>query len=175
MISRRAFVLAAVAALICAVSRSAAAEDDPVAILNAVYISVASGKGDSGGTFVIDAPTRTRYLSTSLLKLWTKADALTKKGDGGPIGFDPVTNSQDPDVKTFKVAPEKMQKNVATVAVTITARHARRKTKSDETIRYDFVREAAGWRIDDIKGTVDGEPWSIRTLLMNWFKLFNKQ
>ena len=21
------------------------------------------------------------------------------KGDGGPVGFDPVTNSQDPDVK----------------------------------------------------------------------------
>jgi hypothetical protein len=29
------------------------------------------------------------------------------KGDGGPVGFDPVTNSQDPDVKSFKVAAEK--------------------------------------------------------------------
>ncbi|MET3907240.1 hypothetical protein ABID59_001571 [Bradyrhizobium sp. S3.3.6] len=31
-----------------------------------------------------------------------------------------------------------------------------------ETMRYDFVREAASWKIDDIKGSSDGEAWSIR-------------
>ena len=78
-------------------------------------------------------------------------------------------------MKTFQVAPEAMQKNTATVAVTITARHSQRRTKSDETIRYEFARESAGWKIDDIKGTVDGQPWSIRVLLVNWFKLFDKK
>jgi hypothetical protein len=172
MISRRALVLSGFAALICAAPRpAAAADDDPVAILTAVYTRVARGKGDGGGTFVFDSKAaRANYLSTSFAELWNKADARTKKGDGGPVDFDPVTNSQDPDVKTFKIVAEKVQKNIATVAVTITAHHERRKTKSDETIRYEFLRESSGWKIDEIKGTVDGKPWSIRAILRDFFK-----
>jgi hypothetical protein len=164
-------VLSSLAALACATVRPAAADDDPVAILNAVYTRVAGGKGDAGGTFVIDGKAaRAKYLSRSFAELWNKADARTKKGDGGPVDFDPVTNSQDPDVKTFKIAPEKMQKNIATIAVTIIAHHERRKTRADETIRYEFLRESSGWKIDDIKGTVDGKPWSVRALLLDFFK-----
>lgn len=171
MISRRAFVLSGIAALTCAAAHPAVAADDPVTILTAVYTRVASGKGDGGGTFVFDSKAaRAKYLSTSFADLWNRADARTKKGDGGPVDFDPVTNSQDPDVKTFRIAPEKMQKNIATVAVTITGHHERRKTKSDETIRFEFVRESIGWKIDEIRGTVDGKPWSIRPILRDFFK-----
>ncbi|MBA7713297.1 hypothetical protein ES703_122298 [subsurface metagenome] len=66
--------------------RSAAADDDPVAILNAIYTRVASGKGDTGGTFVNDGKAaRAKYLSRSFAELWNKADARSKKGDGGPV------------------------------------------------------------------------------------------
>ena len=54
-----------------------------------------------------------------------EADAHTPKGDVGPIDFDPVTNSQDPDVKSFKVAAEKLEADKAVIAVTITGRDAR--------------------------------------------------
>jgi hypothetical protein len=32
-------------------------------------------------------------------------------------------------------------------------------------VRYDFVRDNGDWKIDDITGASDGEPWSIRDML----------
>ena len=107
---------------------------------------------------------KAKYLSKSLIALWTKADAHTPKGDVGPIDFDPATNSQEPDGKSFKVAAEKLEADKAAVAVTITG-HEKRKTPADEVVHYDFVREGNAWKIDDIKGSEDGQAWSIRGML----------
>jgi hypothetical protein len=173
MVTRRKLILSAAAALLAPVlPRHAAAADDPAGILTAIYTRVARGKGDGGGTFVIQTKaSRTKYLSNALVALWAKADARTRKGDGGPVDFDPVTNSQDPDVKSFKVVAEKQGADKATIAVTIES-HQReaRANPADNTIRYDFVREAGQWKIDDIKGAVDGSPWSVRALLVDSLK-----
>jgi hypothetical protein len=32
------------------------------------------------------------------------------------------------------------------------------------------VREATGWKIDDIKGSGDGQAWSVRTMLTDSLK-----
>ena len=93
----------------------------------------------------------------------------------GTIDLASVTHSQDLDVKSFKVVSKKSEANKATVTVTLTARHSARKNSADDIIRYDFVRETGGWKIDDIKGAVDGKPWSIRQLLVNYLKLFRQQ
>lgn len=174
MITRRKLILlsGATSLLATALPHAALAADDPTGILTAIYTRVAKGRGDGGGTFVIQTrATRTKYLSNALAALWAKADARTKKGDVGPVDFDPVTNSQDPDVKSFKVAAEKPGVDQATVAVTIEG-HQReaRANPADKTIRYDFVHEAGQWKIDDIKGAVDGSPWSVRALLVNSLK-----
>jgi hypothetical protein len=173
MVTRRELILSAAAALLAPVlPRHAAAADDPAGILTAIYTRVAKGKGDGGGTFVIQTKaSRTKYLSNALVALWAKADARTRKGDGGPVDFDPVTNSQDPDVKSFKVVAEKQGADKATIAVTIES-HQReaRANPADKTIRYDFVHEAGQWKIDDIKGAVDGGPWSVRALLTDFLK-----
>ena len=115
MVTRRKLILSAAAALLAPVlPRHAAAADDPAGILTAIYTRVARGKGDGGGTFVIQTKaSRTKYLSNALVALWAKADARTRKGDGGPVDFDPVTNSQDPDVKSFKVVAEKQEADKA--------------------------------------------------------------
>jgi hypothetical protein len=175
MITRRHFALAglltaplagAVVPRARAAQPSAApAQNDPVAILTAIYTRVAKGKGNSGGGFVIeDKAAKAKYLSKSLVDLWARADANTKKGDAGPIDFDPVTNSEEPDVKSFKVAAEKIEADSALIAVTLTSRMARAKA-SDDIVRYKFVREDGRWKIDDISGTLDGEAWSIRDIL----------
>jgi hypothetical protein len=173
MVTRRKLILSGAAALLAPVlPRHAAAADDPAGILIAIYTRVAKGKGDGGGTFVIQTKaSRTKYLSNALVALWAKADARTRKGDGGPVGFDPVTNSQDPDVKSFRLAAEKQGADKATIAVTIES-HQReaRANPADKTIRYDFVHEAGQWKIDDIKGAVDGGPWSVRALLVDSLK-----
>jgi hypothetical protein len=173
MVTRRKLILSGATALLATVlPRHAAAADDPAGILTAIYTRIAKGKGDGGGTFVIQTKAaRTKYLSNALVALWAKADVRTRKGDGGPVGFDPVTNSQDPDVKSFKVAAEKQAADKATVAVTIESHQQEaRANPVDKTIRYDFVHEAGQWKIDDIKGAVDGGPWSVRALLVDSLK-----
>jgi hypothetical protein len=149
MVTRRKLILSGAAVLLAAMlPRHAGAADDPAGILTAIYTRVARGKGDGGGTFVIQTKaSRTKYLSNSLVALWAKADARTRKGDGGPVDFDPVSNSQDPDVNSFKVAAEKQGADKETVAVTIES-HQRnaRANPADKTIRYDFITRPASGR-----------------------------
>ena len=172
MITRRNLVLTGLGSLLASPygARAAQPSADPVAIINAIYTRAAKGKGDGGGTFVIEnKAAKAKYLSKSLIELWAKADAHTPKDDVPPIDFDPVTNSQEPDVKSFKVVAEKLESDKAVVAATITG-HLLRMKVSDNTIRYDFVREDGKWKIDDISGTIDGEAWSIRGLLAESLK-----
>ena len=178
MITRRSLVLTGLLAGAIAPRAQAAqpskaappSQNDPVAIVTAIYTRAAKGKGDSGGAFVIEnKAAKAKYLSKSLVDLWARADANTPKGDVGPIDFDPVTNSQEPDVKSFKVAAETLETDKALIAVTITGRTARAKP-SDDIIRYKFVRDDGKWKIDDISGTLDGEAWSIRDILSDTLK-----
>ena len=175
MITRRSLLLTATTGLLAdaITHRAGAAQsspNDPASIINAIYTRAAKGKGDGGGAFIIENDAaKAKYLSKSLVALWARADAHTPKGDVGPIDFDPVTNSQDPDVKSFKVATEKLEADKAVIAVTITGRTARAKP-TDDIVRYNFVLDAGKWKIDDISSTLDGEAWSIRDLLSESLK-----
>jgi hypothetical protein len=175
MITRRSLLLTGTTGWLAgAITRPAGAaqssQTGPVQIVNAIYTHAAKGKGDGGGAFVIETKTaKAKYLSKSLVALWTKGDANTAKGDVGPIDFDPVTNSQEPEIKSFKVVTEKLEADTADIAVTIIGRTARTKA-SDDIVRYNFVREDGKWKIDDISSTVDGEAWSIRSLLTESLK-----
>ena len=127
MISRRGFVLACAAGLLatapaCPALTAPPVAADPLALVNAVYARVARGKGGGGGAFVIESKAaKTKYLSKALVGLWAKADAHTPKGDVGPVDFDPVTNSQEPDIKSFQAIAEKQEAEKAVIAVTFTA------------------------------------------------------
>jgi hypothetical protein len=170
MLTRRHFVASALLASISPALAQTAASSDPAAILNAIYTRAAKGKGDGGGAFIIEnKAAKAKYLSKSLNALWAKADAHTPKGDVGPVDFDPVTNSQEPDVKSFKVETEKLDADKAALAVTMTG-HRNDRKPADRVVRYEFVREANSWRIDDIKGSSDGEAWSIRKMLTDSLK-----
>jgi hypothetical protein len=172
MITRRALISTGLAGLFAgAIARAAFAEpasaSDPVAIVTAIYTRTAKGKG--GGFVIENKAAKAKFLSKSLIALWAKADARTPKGDVGPVDFDPVTNSQDPDVKSFKVVAEKLEADKAAIAVTITGGQPRTKP-ADQVVHYDFVRDGDKWKIDDIKGSDDGTPWSIRGMLQDSLK-----
>jgi Protein of unknown function (DUF3828) len=176
MVTRRQLIFTATAGLLAATASrpeaaAPSAANDPVGIVTAIYTRAAKGKGDGGGAFVIEnKAAKAKYLSKSLVALWAKADAHTPKGDVGPVDFDPVTNSQEPDVKSFKVVAEKVEADKAVIAVTVTGRNTPPRKPADQTVRYDFVRDAGDWKIDDIKGASDGEPWSIRGMLTESLK-----
>jgi hypothetical protein len=170
MLTRRSFVAASLLATASPALAVMPAPGDPVAVLTAIYTRAAKGKGDGGGAFIVEnKAAKSQYLSKALVALWAKADAHTPRGDVGPVDFDPVTNSQEPDVKSFKVDAEKIEADKAAVAVTITG-HRNDRKPADLIMRYDFVREAGSWRIDDIKGSSDGEAWSIRKMLTDSLK-----
>lgn len=173
MLTRRQLIVtsAALASTLLARPAPAATTGDPLAIVKAIYTRAAKGKGDSGGDFVVGSSAeRTTYLSAPLAALWDKAEAQAPKDEPGPVEFDPVTNSQDPDVKSFTVASEKQSNERTTVAARIAGHHGKRAKAVDNIVRYDFVRENGQWRIDDIRGTADGDPWSIRDILNDSLK-----
>src|ERR1700682_2483632 len=176
MVTRRELIFTGTVGLFAAASSRRAsaappAPNDPVAIVTAIYIRAAKGKGDGGGAFVIESKAaKAKYLSKSLVELWAKADAHTPKGDVGPVDFDPVTNSQEPDVKSFKLVPEKLDADKAVIAVTIAGRGAPRAKSIDNTIRYNLVRDDGQWKIDDISGARDGEAGSIRQMVASSVK-----
>lgn len=170
MLTRRSLIAVSLLAGIRPALAQTPTPADPAAILTAIYTRAAKGKGDGGGAFVIEnKAAKAKYLSKALVALWAKADARTPKGDVGPIDFDPVTNSQEPDVKSFKVDAEKTEVDNATLAVTITG-HRNDRKPADQIVHYDFVREANSWKIDDIKGSSEGEAWSIRKMLTDALK-----
>jgi hypothetical protein len=173
MITRRALVLSGLSAFVATPYALAAppVANGPVAIVNAIYARAAKGKGDGGGAFIIEnKAAKAKYLSKALAALWAKADAHTPKGDVGPVDFDPVTNSQEPDVKSFSVATDKLEADKAVIAVTIAGHGGAREKPADNTVRYNFVRDDGQWKIDDISGASDGEPWSIRGMLADSLK-----
>jgi hypothetical protein len=136
--------------------------NDPAALLTKLY--GAAAKDNAGGAFVGNPKERAKYLSKSFAALWSKAEAKTPQGELGPIDFDPVSNSQDPDIASFVIKVEKQDEGAATLAVALIGSQPR-PAAADAVIRYDFVRDGAHWRIDDIRGSVDGKPWSVRQLL----------
>jgi hypothetical protein len=176
MITRRALTLTGTAGLFAgAVFQPALAAppspNEPVAIINAIYARAAKGKGNGGGAFILDSQAaKAKYLSKSLVELWAKADAHTPKGDVGPVDFDPVTNSQEPDVQSFTATAEQREADKAVIAVTIAGRGAPRAKPADNTIRPNFLPDGRQWKIDDISGASDGEAWSIRAMLTNSLK-----
>jgi hypothetical protein len=171
MLNRRmllvfSLAVATMAAPAAALAQTAPPANDPMALLTRLY--AAAGKDNAGGDFH-KPKSRAKYLSKAFAALWSKAEAKTPQGDIGPIEFDPVSNSQDPDIKSFAIAIEKQDSGTATLAVTLTESRTR-DNPADNIIRYDFVRDGAHWRIDDIRGTVDGKPWSTRRFLTDFLK-----
>ena len=136
---------------------------DPVAFVSAIYQRVTAGKGDGGGQFLwVEKANRRGAFSRRTADLWDKAEAQVAPGDAGPIEFDPLTNSQDPQVKSVEAKLERSTPERTTVAATLTGPGYR---GPDRVIRYDLVQEGGAWRIDNIRGVTSAQPWSLREML----------
>ena len=123
----------------------AAQSPDPLAIVKSIY-----GKRDPyGAASSLQASSGERpALSKSLAALWKKSDDGTAEGDETPPGFDVVSNSQGMDAKSAVVSYERPTPERATVVAKLTPdpRYVRR-SREDNVVRYDFVREDGRWKI----------------------------
>ncbi len=136
---------------------------DPAAFVSEIYRRASAGKGDSGGQFLwLTRKARREAFTARTAGLWDRAEAATPKGDEGPVEFDPVTASQDPSLTSATVRVETSGPDRATVAATLVGPGYKAPAN---VVRYELVREGGAWRIDDIRGFVHTEPWSIRAIL----------
>ena len=72
-------------------------------------------------------------------------DAVDSKGEIGALGADPLYNAQDTEIKNFKVGQAEIKGDKAEVPVEF--ENFGKKNK----FIYAFVKESAGWKIEDIK------------------------
>ncbi|NLH82391.1 MAG: hypothetical protein GX458_16315 [Phyllobacteriaceae bacterium] len=166
MPSRRTLILAAAALAVGSSSVvSALAEDASAeAFLGAIYKKLAAGKGDSGGQiYWLDAKDRTKWFSAALVKQWAAAEDRAKAGgdEASPIDFDPFTNSQDPQLKGYKIEKLDAVPPVTKLRVTLKGGYA---TPGDGVLVFDLVQEK-GWKIDDIQGSAGGDRWDLKEIL----------
>ena len=98
-------VLLAAAALAVPTAALAAGESSPADVTTAIYAIYAGPKGDYQ-TGNLDDKRVADYLSKSLRAALKAMDARSKKLNEPILDFDPVTDSQDPQVEKLSIAPE---------------------------------------------------------------------
>ena len=147
-------VLLAAAAVAVPSAALAAGESSPADVTTAIYAIYAGPKGDYQ-TGNLDDKRVAAYLSKSLRAALKAMDARSKKLNEPILDFDPVTDSQDPQVEKLAIAPEGDTAAVATF-FSGDVKHV---------VRYSFVHEGDAWKVDDISGGSGDEKWDLRDIV----------
>jgi hypothetical protein len=152
----RLSMMALLAAVAVAVPSAApaAGESSPADVTTAIYHIYAGPKGDYQ-TGNLDDKRVIVYLSKSLRAALKAMDAQSKKLNEPILDFDPVTDSQDPQVEKLSVAPEGDAAAVATFY----------SGEVKHLVRYSFVREGDAWKVDDISGGAGDDKWDLRDII----------
>ena len=134
----------------------------PRDIVAAIY-KVSAGKDGSysGPSAFDDSKIRHLYFSKDLI---AAVAAMQAKSAGAPIlNFDPITNSEGPDVQNLNIEVESAQPDHVVVAAKFSSADA------SSILHYDFVKEGKVWKLDDIRGEFVGQngQWSLREIIKN--------
>jgi hypothetical protein len=147
-------VFLAAAAVVAPSAALAAGESSPADVTTAIYRIYAGPKGDYQ-TGNLDDKRVAAYLSRSLRAALKAMDARSKKLNEPILDFDPVTDSQDPQVEKLAIAPEGDAAAIATFY----------SGEVKHVVRYSFVREGEAWKVDDISGGAGDEKWDLRDVI----------
>ena len=139
-----------------------AAATSPRDIVVEIY-RISAGKDGKyhGPSAFADKGVRSRYFAKSLVAAITKMEARSKQKNEPILDFDPVTNSQDPDVKDLAITVE----SEAAAMVVVAARFLSFDETEPSIVRYDFVKEGGAWKIDDMHGEHGKDKWSLRDII----------
>lgn len=158
MISRR---LALLLALLAGLTRPAMAEETPEDFVADLYEAhMPSVTGEAPGIFD-DEVLMARFLASDLAAA-VNADkaASAKTGEAGLLSFDPVSDSQDPDIRDLRIQRLEDEAGHPQVEATF--------SRSDQTKRlkliYDLVKEGDGWKVFNIRRP-DGDRWNLREIM----------
>jgi hypothetical protein len=139
-----------------------AAPAQPREIVEEIYKFSAGRDGRYQGPSAFNDPSlRKRFFSKSLLAAVVKMEKLSKKRNEPILDFDPVTNSQDPDVKELQIAVD----SETPARVVVAARFRSFEDQEPSIVRYAFVTEAGAWKLDNMEGEHGKDKWSLREII----------
>ena len=141
--------------LVAAVSSSAAAaEPSQTDVVTGIYRIYAGPKGDYQAGSIEDKRIAV-LLTTSLRKALAAMNARSRKSNEPILDFDPVTDSQDPQVERLSIAAE----SNGVVAATFFSGAVK------HVVKYDFKPEGGASKIDDISGGSGADAWDLRRII----------
>ena len=141
--------------LVAAVSsRAAAAEPSPTDVVTGIYRIYAGPKGDYQSGSIEDKRIAVLF-TTSLRKALAAMNARSRKSNEPILDFDPVTDSQDPQVERLSIAAE----SDSVIAATFFSGAVK------HVVKYDFKPEGGGLKIDDISGDSGADAWDLRRII----------
>jgi hypothetical protein len=124
--------------------------DDPVALLEYAYAPYGTG----------EFPEDPYELYSTNLKALIAADAArTPEGEVGALDFDPFLGAQDYELADLTIGSAAIAGDTATVEVDFT------NMGLDQTMLFSLVKEADGWKIDDIESTTPNNEFVLSEVL----------
>jgi hypothetical protein len=141
--------------LLLASTLSAAAFDDPKALVEAYY---AQYDNPSEERFAAKIAAEPSFRSAPLNALYA-ADEKEAGEEGGRIDFDPFVDNPEASLSNLVVSEPVIDGDTATVALTVN------NFGEPREMVITAVKEADGWKIDDVQ-RIDGDyPYSLRAIL----------
>jgi hypothetical protein len=140
-----AFILVAGAA-------PALAFDTPQALLKALYAPY------SKPDFDWSKFDETQFRSKELNALFAK-DEKEANGEVGRLDFDPYVDGQDYQLTDMKFGTPVITGDKATVEVTF------KNMDMEEDMVFALVKEADGWKIDDVKSKGGADPYDLKDIM----------
>jgi hypothetical protein len=134
----------------------------PRDIVATIYRVSAGANGNYDGPSAFDdAKIRELYFSNDLNAALAASEA--KSSATSVVNFDPITNSEGPDVQDLHIALESATSDRASVAAKFAS------TNESSIVHYDFVKEGKAWKLDNMRGEIVGQDgqWSLREILKN--------
>jgi hypothetical protein len=119
-----------------------------------IYRIYAGPKGDYQAGSIEDKRIAVLF-TTSLRKALAAMNARSRKSNEPILDFDPVTDSQDPQVERLSIAAE----SDSVVAATFFSGAVK------HVVKYDIKPEGGGFEIDDISGGSGADAWDLRQII----------
>jgi hypothetical protein len=133
---------------------AAATGPSPTDVVTAIYRIYAGPRGDYLAGSIEDKRISS-YFTPSLRNALAAMNARSRKANEPILDFDPVTDSQDPQVERLSIAAE--SENV--VAATFFSGEVK------HIVRYVFKPEGGASKIDDISGGSGADAWDLRRII----------
>lgn len=114
---------------------------------------------------VLERPLRDRFFSREIVRLIERDRAESgRRQEPGRLDFDPISDSQDPEIRNLRVTQRSLAGNRAVVE----ARFTHGPTGPQAVLRYDLATADRGWRVTNI--TKEGaQGWSLLAILQGPF------